>query len=51
MHYHLDHKGGLGMEAKFKFDGSPESIPEELMDAIFHVNGFTEEKKICGQKS
>ncbi len=25
---------------KFKFDGTAESIPEELMDMIFKINGF-----------
>ncbi len=25
---------------RFKFDGTADSIPEELMDAIFEVNGF-----------
>lgn len=29
----------------FRFDGTPESIPEELMDEIFRINGFGGEEK------
>jgi hypothetical protein len=35
---------GNNVFGRFKFDGSPESIPEELMDAIFEVNSFTDSK-------
>ncbi len=32
------------VEKNFKFDGTAESIPEELIDAVFIANGFIGEK-------
>lgn len=35
----------FNMLGSFKFDGAAESVPVELMDEIFEVNGFTGDKQ------